>query len=755
MYELDAQMQALSQAIMQQPVGQRGPSPTLQQYMANLVHTIIQTTGAAAEAGANGGSGGVPEAGRPVQPVSPELQQQQQAPQQRMPDSPRQLHQQHAPPAANANAAGVFMPSRTQHQNVISAVQQQQHGSISFGSGNIPPIGVGNGVQQQQPGPALTRPAANGNHPPPPLPANEAERASSGEGWSSDSDEAEAEVDNNNNIINNNDDGVGGVGGGTDQPGAGAAAINNFQQQQEVVEIFQEDDDEETQPYDQEGDGNQQHRPNGQPRPSNNTHINRTRVIDSPSHETPIIQLGNNTMNRDDIESSSQEDGHRELAIPWNNTNNLQNRSSSGKKNKRKSESGLNSGELRRRSSSPLIMAEGIGGLPPTEVQDFPFIEDNPLAAAAAADTAPAGGGDDVRASSEKTKKQRLYSAGKSNMTTNIVLNTMSIGIIDAVEPSPNRAKAALIGDFDQVSNPLSLPSLAKYSPGVQLPAAFKVEQVSSLLMAHPPGLDEIKAGHEFEFPPPRSPSSPVVTADVAEPAELPRQQHRQQQQQEQKHEMVNNGVSIQEWGPQGPQPFTFLYHLANYIDAAENSEISSPYPISATVQGFIARIIDKGTFKDPVTKAKRLVIKVLLEDATGSVEAVLSENLVLDLINGIFRKHTIKRNTTNTTDSGNSNINATDGTGIAGGGESAPPIQASSVDDIFRLKNQYPELVKNALIGLKPVLQEHYGFIELMVHSAGEYPQIVQLLDLSLTSSQLEAQRGGRSHEPFEKDNR
>ncbi|KAG7667745.1 hypothetical protein Ndes2526B_g01855 [Nannochloris sp. 'desiccata'] len=276
-YELNAQMQALSQAVMQQPVGRRGPSPTLQQYMENQVHTLVQATGAAAVVGANGGAGGVLEGGRPVQPVSPELQQQQQAPHQRMPDSPRQLQQQQAPPppAGNANASGVFMPSH-QHQQFIPAIQQQQHGSISFGSGNVPPVG---GSQQQQPGPVLIPPAANGNHPRPfpplPLPpATVAERASSGEGWSSDSDDEEDEDDY-----------------GNDQPGAAGAAAapaGQLQQQppQEVIEILEEEDDDETQPFqEEEEEDNHEQLLNGLPQPSNNnTMVNRTRVVDSPGH---------------------------------------------------------------------------------------------------------------------------------------------------------------------------------------------------------------------------------------------------------------------------------------------------------------------------------------------------------------------------------------------------------------------------------------------------------------------------------------
>ena len=715
--ELDAQMQALSQAVVQQPVGQRGPSPTLQQHMANLVHTMVQNTGAALVAGANGSSGGIPQGGRPVQPVSPELPPQQQAPQQRMPDSPRQLQQQQAPPLPNGNTTntaggsdgGVFMPSHP-----------QQHGSISFGSGNVPPIGAG--VQQQQPGPTLTRPAANKNHPLFFPPANEAEGASSGEGWSADPDD---------------DD------GGRDQPGAGAAAVDNFQQHQEVIETLEVSNDEETQPFQEDEDEHgQQQLSDGQPQPYNTTTttMNRTRVVDSPNHETPRIPLGN-TINRDDIESSSQEDGHREFSIPWKNNSN-KTRSSSGKlkiRRKRTSETGLNnSPEWRRKSTctSPQITIQGMDGIPHTEPQDPPLLQVDGVAANTVA-VASIDGRDDIGDSNEKMKRQRLYSAGKSKMTTNIYLNTVTMGAIDAIEPSP-RAKAALIKNFNQVSNPVSNnPDLFDDSPGLQLPAAAKLEQVSPFLMAHPPGLDQIKAGDDFQFPHiHNSPPSPVASADVAA-AEHPRQHD--QQQQEQHHEMVNNDVYIQEWGSQGAQPFTYLYHLANYIDAVENSEISTAYPISATVQGSIVRIIDSRVVKDPVTNANRVVIKVLVQDATGNVEAVLSEVLVLDLINEIFKEHATERNTMNMT---------ADGTGTTSSdGNVVPIIQASSVNEIFRLNRHHPELVKNALGALKPLLQKHYGLLELMKHGPEELPQIVQLLDLKLTSSQIEVLRARVQH--------
>jgi hypothetical protein len=734
-HELDAQMKVLSAAAMQQPIGRRGPPLTLQQYNANVIHSIIETSGAAAVANRTHGGGGfnIPQGGRPVEPVSPEQQQQQQAPlaaQQRMPDSPRQLQQQQQQqfqqqnarvPTANGNMNGVFMPS-----------YQQNQGSISFGSGNVPPVGAGAGAhqqqqqqRQQQPVPYQPPPNANGNlHAPPPLNGEAGEASGDGQGWPSDSEEEEDNGDDDDEA----DDGDDGI-----QPGAGifattttAAPQQQRQQQQrqnhtnpQVIRLLDDEEDEETQPEELQG---------------------QLHILDSPRHEPQVtsennnndeINTGNNNgttprvpaANRDDIESSSQEDGNQ-IGLPWNS-----NPSSSGKKKKRKTDID----DLRRSASPQIMTGRGNGGggvlLPPTEPQGAPFLENDGGDGAEGA----GGGGGAGGNSSERKKKQRLLSGGQSNVTTNIVVNA-AMGAVDA---SP-RARTTLISDFDQVSDPNNnndnYSHRHRHSPQlVPLPASAKIQPISDSLMAAPLGLDQIRAAGQdsFEFPQMRNNPLASTAPAVAPPAAaapaagaLPPQQRQEERQQERNEILDNNdNASILEWGSQGPQPFTYLYHFAQHIAAVDGKhqnqqELVSDeyYPIYGTVQGSIARIIDTSLDTDPATGAKHIVVKVLVEDSTGTVEAILDEALVLDFINGILRN------------SG---------------------LQANSMDDVLNLKKQHPEVVKNAMAGLRPLLKEHYGLLELMVYGPGEYPQVVQLLGAHLTSSQLEmlrarVQRGG-----------
>jgi hypothetical protein len=714
------------------------------------MHKIISTAGAAANDGA-GPSGGVPQGGRPEQPVSPELQQSVPVPpQQRAPDSPRQLQQQqqqqqYQQPPAVSNGANLHNNTNLNNNghvavnhHVASTMQQQMHGSISFGSGNVPPVGQstgarnalggnGSGVQQHQhqqhyqqqrrqlPNPITylgvpPHPSANGNHgapqQPPAADVDYGRAASSDEGWSSESEEEEGDEDD------------------IDQPGAAPAPTTaatgglfpqqQHQQQEEVIEI--DDYEEETGP---------DLLPNDHFEDPNNTHI-----LDSPGREDPIILLGtapnaptgaptgapppaantntNNIGNKDDIESSSQEDGHRsELSIPYTS------RSSSAKKKKKKRKS-TDPREFRRSTSPQIMNARTEGGkIPPTEPQEH-F-----LGGEAAGGGGGGGGGGGNGNSSDKSKKQRLQSAGKSNTTTNIVVNA----VMHHEEPSP-RARAALLGNFNKASA-----------------AAVRSYRLPDLLMTQPPSLEQVKAGHNFEFPQfmhttkslstaAAAAPTPAVAPETAAAAAAPQQHHhhQQQQQQQQQHQ------EIPEWGSQGPQPFTYIRHLANYVTAIQS--VAPPpqqnlyLPISATICGFL-KLTGTGD-------KRRLNFKVKVSDASGHIDAVLNEGLVLDYLNSFLQQ------AQETTLANNNNNNHN------GGGGGNVIVHLNTVEDFFSLRKANENLFKDAIDKLRSLLESHYGLTELMIQGdLGEFPEVVQLLDASLTASQIEMLRArvqGRS---------